>query len=273
MRTATHTAIPAAVLALAVAGPVLACDQTNHTLREMVGESELVFRGVVTDIQYAMSSPAGPEQTRVPHTFVTYRVDDVLQGAEPGASVTLRFIGGFDAETLSFMGASIVPEFDLGDEDILFVAGNGERMCPLIGSQKGRIRLVNDQAFSDTGRALLIGDDGELKRGARYLLPQILSTTVMGRTFERKFSDDAMAFDANTPALQADVLVDWIGDLAGPLVPAGSFKSADANLPFDGPDMTAVAPPALPAEAQAPAEELDPNDVEMPAEVAPQVKK
>ena len=272
MRTTTH-AVQAAALALAIAAPVLACDRENHTMQEMVAESDLIFRGVVQDIQYALSSPGGAEQAQIPHTFVTYRVDHVLQGAEPGASVTLRFIGGFDARSLSFMGASIVPEFDLGDEDVLFVAGNGQQMCPLVGSQKGRVRLVDGQAYSDTGRALLIGDDGELKRGTRYLLPEVLSTTVLGRTFERKFEDEAIAPKGNSPALAAAALVDWIGELADPIVPPAVFQSADAGLPFEGPDMTAVAPPAVADEAQAPAEELAPNDVEMPAEVAPRREK
>jgi hypothetical protein len=273
MRTTTHAAVSATALALTIAGPVLACDRESHTIQEMVAESDLVFRGVVQDIQYALSLPAGPERTQVPHTFVTYRVDEVLQGDEPGALVTLRFIGGLDARDFSVMGASIVPEFDLGDEDVLFVDGNGARMCPLVGSQQGRIRLVGGQAYSDTGRALLIDEDGELKLGARYLLPEVLSTTILGRKFDRQFGPDALVLNGASPALEAEVLFDWIGALAVPLDPAGEFESADASLPFEGPDMVAVAPPATPQDAPAPAEPVDPNDVEMPAEIAPQVKK
>ena len=84
-----HASVFAASLA-AVAGSALAND--GSPLAELVADSDLVFRGTVQDIEYVLSEPGGPEQTRVPYTFITYRVDDVLHGEQPGVFLTLRFI-------------------------------------------------------------------------------------------------------------------------------------------------------------------------------------
>ena len=72
MRSTPHVFLTAATATLAgVTGTTLACGHEDHTLRELVEESELVFRGTVQDIQYANSQPTGQEQSRVAHTSST----------------------------------------------------------------------------------------------------------------------------------------------------------------------------------------------------------
>jgi len=53
----------------------------------------------------------------------------------------------------------------MGDYDILFVEGNTRRMCPLVGGVEGRLRIIRGQAYTETGRAVLMGNDGSLSSG------------------------------------------------------------------------------------------------------------
>lgn len=244
----THLALAAAVLASAGTSTVLACS-SERSLETLAGDADLVFRGEIQDIRYAMSEPGGPEGTRVPHTFVTYRVDDVLRGDNPGLVLTLRFVGGLDQESLRYTTASHVPQFDVGDEDILFVRDNGQSICPLVGHDDGRLRVIGGQLYSETGRAVSLERDGTLLMGDRFRLPEVMSTTVLGRVFPRGLGPDLK--DGPSDAMTAEALAEAVDRMALP-APAGAFASADAALPFDGPDMTPAAPPA---DAGAPDEE------------------
>ena len=138
--------------------------------------ADLVFHGTVTDIQYVLSEPIAAEGGRVPHTLVTFAVHDVFQGSADGDSVTLRFIGGLNETTMRYLVRCESPQFDVGDEDILFVRGNGELACPLVGDSQGRIRIISGQAYTDAGRSLYVGSDGELRVGPRYRLADVDAT-------------------------------------------------------------------------------------------------
>jgi hypothetical protein len=235
----------------------------------LAGQADLVFRGVVQGIQYRLSQPDGPEGTRVPYTFVTYRVDEVLRGENPGGQVTLRFIGGLHEETMRYMSASTVPRFDLGDEDILFVTGNGERLCPLVGEQRGRLRIVGGQVYTEDGHAVRLSASGELELGPRYALEEVMTTTVHGpsgsRVFHVGLGPDTLggASDAVAPEL----VVECIQGLDLPAETGGLFQSADPAAPFSGPDMTQAAPPVAKA-----GEEEAPTEPEGTEEIGPQMK-
>lgn len=109
-----------------------------RSLKEMMAQADLVFPGVVDNIEYVLSEPAGPEQVRVPYMLVTYRVARVFAGQAPGPRLTLQFIGGLNRQNMRYMAATETPQFDKGDEDIPFVQGNTMRPCPLVGNRHGR---------------------------------------------------------------------------------------------------------------------------------------
>src|SRR5690606_39737172 len=67
-------ALLALLLGAGAAAAQVAPTAEQPTLAEMTAMSDLVFRGVAEDVQYVLSEPGGPEATRVPFTFVTYRV-------------------------------------------------------------------------------------------------------------------------------------------------------------------------------------------------------
>jgi hypothetical protein len=232
---------------------VLAVTKTTAqpTLDTLVGQSDLVFQGVVEGIDYSMSNPGGPEGTSVPYTYVTYRVTKVFRGAAEDM-ITLRFIGGLDEQNGLYMQASNAPQFDLGDEDILFVQGNTERLVPLVDDEEGRFRVIGGQVYDENAHSLNIADDGSLILGARYLKSEAATTMVKGRMMIRDLGPRAVD-GASDAMLVADLLPQL--QQSATLVPAPEFKfvSADIQQPIDAPDMTPSTSPAVDAEAPVPA--------------------
>jgi hypothetical protein len=214
------------------------------SIKGMVAQSDLVFAGWVEEIEYALSEPAGSNGVPLPHTFVTYRVDEVFAGEAPGALVTLRFFGGLDPETMDYITTSQTPRIDIGDYDILFVQGNTKKMCPLVGNQKGRFRAISKQVYSETGRSVLLDKDGSLKHGPRYRLEDVETTSVKGRTFKTKMRNRNMR-NLPSKAIDADEFKALIKKSARNVKPKKIFVSADPTSPFEGPNLEPVQPPAV----------------------------
>ncbi len=125
-------------LLLALAPATRATSIVPPTFAELVAESNTVVRGTVTAVRAEeFESPQG----RGIHTFVTFRVERTLKGT-PADTVTLRFLGGtVGKRTLRLAG---IPTFAVGQRQLVFVARNGEVMCPLIGAGHGRYHVVTD---------------------------------------------------------------------------------------------------------------------------------
>jgi hypothetical protein len=74
-------------------------------------------------------------------TFVTFSVEKRLKG-NPADTVTLEFLGGtVGTDTLHVSG---MPEFKVGDHEIVFVQGNGVQFCPLVRFGHGRYHVHTD---------------------------------------------------------------------------------------------------------------------------------
>ena len=232
-----------AVAAIALGSGTAQASSGQRSLKEMLARSELAFIGRVEKIEYLLSEPTGPEGVRVPHTFVTYRVERMFLGQAPGGPVTLRFVGGWDSRKMLYMASSNTPQFDAGDYDILFVEGNTKRMCPLVGGVEGRLRIIRGQAYTETGRAVLMGNDGSLSSGGKYRFEEVSITNVNGRPFStHAIGPGTKEFPSN--AVEAEVLMAAIANLARDVAPAHVFVNADRAVPFAGPDMTPAPPPA-----------------------------
>ena len=145
--------------------------------------ANLIFRGKVASVRYRTSRGGRNGSEGVPYTFVTYAVSSVLQGSTPGTSITLRFIGGADGRG-GFVEAEGVPLFEVGDEDILFVAGNGESGCPLVTCEFGRFRVLNEAAHEAHGLPVVSVEGGGMR--AEGAVPESF----------KSFSYPAPAFDA-----------------------------------------------------------------------------
>lgn len=118
---------------------------------KLMAASNFVFHGKVKSVTYRNSKLGS--SGAVPFTFVTYRVNETLFG-NPRSEITLRFIGGANGRG-GFVSVEGVPAFSLGDEDILFVSGNGEAGCALALCEFGRYRVYKGAMYEAHGAPVL----------------------------------------------------------------------------------------------------------------------
>jgi hypothetical protein len=160
------------------------------TERQLVLNAELIFEGVVQNVEYRFSDRSSKRKNKVPHTFVTFEVKKLLKGKTVDKNlITLRFVGGpYDKSKLLVVDG--IPLFDLGDRDILFVAGNGIRICPLVGWSQGRFRIIKNRVFTDDGREVQLSDKNELGYGKPQELEEMKTDRVGIQLLRRAFSDE-----------------------------------------------------------------------------------
>ena len=118
-------------------------------LQQLVDQSNLVFTGTAAQVAYR--TVAGNEgEGGIPYTIVTYKIEQVLRGKAPGATITLRFVGGPDGRGrfLSVQGVPVVQE---GDRDVLFIGNTQDSSCPLVFCEHGRYRILKDQVYDTYG--------------------------------------------------------------------------------------------------------------------------
>ena len=118
-------------------------------IERALSESQMAFYGEVSNVKYRLSRDG------TPHAFVTYRIKKIIRGQQirgedKTETVTLRFIGGPRGNG-TFLTVSGVPNFNVGDQDVLLVRNNGEAQCPLVGYGYGRFRILNDRVYNSEG--------------------------------------------------------------------------------------------------------------------------
>ncbi len=139
-----------------------ASSTTTINTEKLLSQADLVFTGKVVDVQYKDSTDA------IPFTFVTYEIGDTIAGRADGSQITLRFMGGRQqkGEVTRYLKVSELPEFRVGDSDVVFAHKNGSSICPLVQCGQGRFRnrdgvLVNNDGFA------VVYEDGEYATSAR----------------------------------------------------------------------------------------------------------
>ena len=154
------------------------------TTEQMVQRANLIFEGVVTSVAYRHSDVDSADHERIPHTFVTYRIERLFKGrSEKNNTITLRFQGGpTGKDEVVFIPG--IPLFDIGDRDILFVERNGESWCPLVGWDQGRHRIINGMVFSDDGHELWATQQGRLVNGPLFLSEEVTKNKIGNSIFE-----------------------------------------------------------------------------------------
>ncbi len=154
-----------AALCLAVAAPAGASTFDRVTFRDRITRAELIVQGVVTRIDHRNSDVAGPEHVRLPHTFVTVRIERLFKGTSAdGDTITLRLEGGPDGQG-RFLHVAGVPSFRVGDRDVLFIRRNGTSICPLVAWEQGRVRVIRGEVYDDFGNELWVTPDGDVAFG------------------------------------------------------------------------------------------------------------
>ena len=140
-----------ALLTLLVAESVSPATVAAPTFDELISRAESVFVGEVVDVRSAwLNSRSG----RAIVTDVTFSIERTLKGPS-SVRRTLEFLGGTVGDhTLRVTG---IPEFKVGDRDVLFVSDSGRPMSPLVGVMFGRFRIFQDPR---TGGAAVRTFDG-----------------------------------------------------------------------------------------------------------------
>jgi hypothetical protein len=222
-------------------------------LDEAVRESELVFEGEVVRIEFANSTnngQGGPDpdadgtedRAQLPHTFVTYRIAEKFKGNYEAETVTLRFLGGVDPTPHPEDGYEIVevsqyPEFDLGDQDILFMRGNTELGCPLQECSSGRFRVLTSPAesepmvFTELGQEVRLVERSETEARLFFIgehqIPEVNQHTWV-------YPDGSSATIEIVSGEEESAEVDPVG-LTGTLQPKHSRDPPGGTLPLDEP--------------------------------------
>jgi hypothetical protein len=143
--------------------PGAAAASTTERLgfHELLDQADLVFEGTVVSIEFKNSEVVEAGDAKLPHTFVTYAIEDRVKGdSSAGQFVTLRFLGGpaGDGRVLEVAG---VPQFALGDRDVLFVRNEKSMIGPIVGLEAGRYRVVRGGVFDALGNNLWFTPEGQ----------------------------------------------------------------------------------------------------------------
>lgn len=132
-----HTTI-FAIVALLVAARAMSTSVVAPTFDELVARAESVFVGQVVDVRSSwMDSRAG----RAIVTDVTFSIERTLKGPIY-ARRSLEFLGGTVGDDTLRVGG--IPEFHVGDRDVLFVSDTGRPVSPVVGFAYGRFRIMRD---------------------------------------------------------------------------------------------------------------------------------
>ena len=120
----------------------------------LVNKAGLIVHGKVAKVTYVNGASRGGRAQ--PYAFVTYDLGEVMFPAIQAerSQLTLRFAGGPDGQG-RFLDVGGVPKFMVGDEDILFVAENGEDGCALVLCEFGRFRVLDDLVYEAHGSPVL----------------------------------------------------------------------------------------------------------------------
>ncbi len=135
-------------LALVSGGQAASVRQVS--MAEMLQNSELVFQGEVLSLE---SVETGPKQI---HTYVTFRIEDIVKGQYPQGIITLRYLGGTVNNRTLAVSDMILPR--PGEHGIYFVESLERRqMHPLYGWSQGHFLVQPD----DTGVGLVTTRRGD----------------------------------------------------------------------------------------------------------------
>lgn len=131
--------LPACLIMVLAALPVRATTVVPPKFDELVNESDYIVRAVVKSVVSEWREKQGQRHI---FTFVELEVLEVIHG-KPPQPLVLEMLGGqVGDEAMVVQG---IPKFEVGQEDILFVRGNGRQFYPLTAAMHGRYPVVRER--------------------------------------------------------------------------------------------------------------------------------
>lgn len=162
----------ALLLLVLLANSSVASTVLSMEVDELVGQSELIFEGVV--LQHDVQQEFG---TGIINTYVTFAVVDVVKGEFDPDQLELKFAGGtLNGETVEISGL-VLPE--VGEEGIYFVESISRNLInPLLGWSQGHYliieqegeRLVNTVSQSPVTDVMAVSDIPQTIRRPQTLI-------------------------------------------------------------------------------------------------------
>lgn len=127
---------------LALAPLLRATSVIPPSFPELVAKADSIYRGQVTAVE-ARRVDRADGGGQIIKTFVTFAVERTMKGTEQ-KQVVLEFLGGtVGDDTLTVSG---MPQFTVGQREIVFVQANGVQFCPLVAMMHGRYHVKRDAA-------------------------------------------------------------------------------------------------------------------------------
>ena len=108
------------------------------TFDELVDSADTIFVGTAIDRHTEWEVR---RDGRAIVTWVTFDVERVLKGSL-GLRTQLRFLGGTIGDLR--LEVADMPEFHIGDRDMLFLETERRAISPLVGMAYGRLRIMRD---------------------------------------------------------------------------------------------------------------------------------
>lgn len=140
-------------VAIAAAGLVFCVSAARATAQTPMSLDEMIVAAPAIVVATVESRRAEYEyygSSRLIITKVTLRVEESIKGSLP-RTVVVEVLGGtLGDQTLH---VSHVPEFRVGDRDVLFLSNAPHAVSPLVGSDQGRFRVLAD---NETGTARVV---------------------------------------------------------------------------------------------------------------------
>jgi hypothetical protein len=126
-----------ALLLLLPATEAAASTVLAMSLEEMSERAETIFVGRVAGSRADWNA----ERTRI-YTYVTFDVSRYLKGGSDSRVATVRLLGGRVGPYLAMVPGA--PQFDVGEEVLLFCAGSGARIPTVLGLSLGKFTVATD---------------------------------------------------------------------------------------------------------------------------------
>jgi hypothetical protein len=121
---------------------------------EQIAKAETIFRGRAEGVESALEVSG---QGRRIFTTVRFTPLAVYKG-EAGGVVSLRFLGGRVGDLEMKVGG--MPQFEVGGEYVLFVSGNGNLACPVVGWRDGSLSVDRRADAAGVVASFAKGGDG-----------------------------------------------------------------------------------------------------------------
>ena len=131
--------------------PARATTVIAPSFTQLVSQADYIVRATVKSVTSEMRTD-GVHQHII--TKVELDVREVISGTPPSPLVLQMLGGKVGTEEMVVDGA---PKFKVGDEDILFVHGNGRQINPLVAMMHGRYPIIRE---AGTGREFMTRSNG-----------------------------------------------------------------------------------------------------------------